>query len=561
MAIEFADLSKDQLDYLNYRKFLEKRRALSSDDLIVLAQNFNIDLDYLKKLRNEIRKKIGIEENKPAAVVTTFHLLLWELEYYRLAQKRIGYLNYENDKQIFLIPIGYMKARQEKAHLLNIGNRSFDFLKIFFNIDKLPETSYEFYFLLKKAFSNFIGEEIVDPHQLKEAVTKCLENEEFINLKIIPIRDKLKQHNILNLPTEEFHLTKEEINSIYLEIVKRTIYLIADFLTLFETFVKPDENWQKFLEIIGYLLEQKELQPIFEKLEINKEDFNTPENYGKLIFLLIILGGFDHIGAEWAREDQPGKYNLVRQSLNLPSLMEIPPQVFLERFSLDSELYLDSLTLRLLFPHLDSLLYSAAIEGPTTFSFSPLKSEARDYIRIIDFLTIYEKFFEKIKLGEIKFNQSLIKKFFEKYFEIIFKDKTNEDLKLYLKKFFEDKLDQEKEYELLSVIEEFNKNIINTDFKKYTIKFPLLMRIIAVEIFNNYIELSSEAVYDQEELMKKFLEIRKNINTIEDDLEQYKNFEIKFGGIKLPLELKKIFRSDFLALVIFFQNQLSKNNN
>ncbi|BCX15604.1 MAG: hypothetical protein KatS3mg097_496 [Candidatus Parcubacteria bacterium] len=578
-----ANYLKDNLRYKNYLEFLKERREQSKADLENLAQNFNIPLEKLQQIRTDIRKQLLSTEDKDyAAITTTFHLLPWELEYYLLAKKRINLLDYK-PTHIFDIPIGYMQSKDEKPHQLTIGDRSFNYLELIFNVKKVPKTSYEFYLLLKEEFKKFLDLEEVDFSNLKEIVDGLFANQQFINSKIKPICNHLKSKNLLRLNKQELRIRDNAIDKLYEDIVKEIIYLIVDFLVFFENDIKINEKREKFLKTVKYLFSQEDLRPIFNalglSLNVNIDDFLAFNDYGKIIFLIVILGGFDHIGAEWPEKDKLGKYNLIRKSLGLNLITEVPPNTFAERFLLFSESSLsseanfklvDSLTLRLLFSEaMPSITYLASFQGPFTGTFSPLAKEHRDIIRIIDFVSTYKLFLQEIKNGDIKFSNKMLIDIIKKYYETVFKGGIKEMLKNKIEEFEKNYLtDNNLEYDLFFSIEQFNKFLNESGIKDYSINLPLLMSIILEnEIFNAYFKTDIQRLVSKEggELLNKFLATGRKIKRLENFFEhlndkqlvgnQDENTTMMFGGISLPFNLQTI-DSDFIGLVMHFRRKL-----
>ncbi|MCS7184055.1 MAG: hypothetical protein NZ866_01760 [Patescibacteria group bacterium] len=547
--------------YKIYQEFLERRREISQNDLKILSQNFNIEIKKLIEIRENIRKIIfGREIEGPVALITTYHLLPWELEYYRLAQKRINLLGY--GENIFSIPIGYMKVSQEKPHIFKIGDREIDYAKLIFNLTKIPETSYDFYLLIKKSFLEFLGvESLLESIDYRQELERKINDENFINERLKPLGEKLKNFNLLKKEDRIFYLKDKEIEQLYLTIIINILYLIADFLNFFEG--KNIDNqeggiekkWEKTKEVFSYLINQQTLLPLFERLDINIQNYDKPSNYGKLIFLLIILGGFDHIGAEWATQQETGKYNKIREILGLPILSDIPPNIFLERFSLTEENF-DSLILRILFNDvLESIFYSTSIEGKPTAYFSPIKLEYRKRIKIIDFFIIYRSFYERLKNGEIKISNSTLKYLFEKYFETYLREEIPADLKERIKIFFEDKAEIK---DIVQIINDFNNIKENREYRT-TISFQHLMRIIAENLLKIYLEEKIIESLEEEEIFSEFSKIANETTTLEQKLEDLskqniQTSEIKFGGIKIPLELTQI-DSSFLLYLLYLINK------
>lgn len=582
-----ANYLKDSLRYNNYLEFLKERRRQSQADLENLSHNFNISLEKLQSIRVNLKKMLldvdRIADQDNVAVTTTFHLLPWELEYYFLAKKRIDLLGYKSN-YIFNVPIGYMQSREEKPYQLAVGDRFFNYLESVFGIKNLPKTktAYEFYLFLKEELKKFLGLEELDFSNLRIIVDEVFANQQFINAKIRPICNNLKSKNLLNFNKQEIRLRDNTIDKLYEDIVKEIIYLIVDFFVFFENDIKINEKQEKLLEAVKYIFSQQELRPIFNaiglSMDTNIDDYSFFTDYGKLIFLIIILGGFDHIGAEWPEKNKLGKYNLIRKSLGLNLISETPPNIFAERFLLFSESpsikdnsfkLIDSLTLRLLFgKSLPTIIDVASSEGQHTGAFSPLDKSHRDSVRIIDFISTYKLFLQEIKSEKIKFSGELIFDLMTKYYETIFKGGLKETLRSKIEEFKQAYLFDNNEYNLFSSVEQFNRYLNDQGIKDYSINLPLLIAIILEnEIFGSYFNVGSQSlrVKTKEELLNKFLEVGKRAKRLEhffDDLDnkpldnnQKKDATTMFGGLSLPFNLSTV-DSDFVGLVMHFRRKL-----
>jgi hypothetical protein len=547
--------------YRDYKEFLQERRKISANDLERISKEYSLDIEELNSIKEEIRRMIfdDYEPDKFLALATTYHLIPWELEYYFLASQRIDLLG----ELVFSIPITYTNPRDEQSFYFTLGDKRLD-LRLFFDLSKGTKTAYDFYHTLREKFLEFFGFDKNYNNNFRSLVDQSFNNEE-IKKKIKEIIDRKIKSSDLRVKLD-FSIAKDSKKieeEIYFNLLKEIFYLLADFFDFFEGRHKfkldskqlsIEERWQKIKSVFDYLFENKTIAPLIQKLNITKESQEYGrDNYYKLIFLILILGRLDHLGAEWAKEDQPGKYNQIREILGLPLLPDIPPQVFVERFSVVSNQYPNSLVLRLLLGDLSNIWYSAAIQGPEVGSFSPLNPELRRRIRIFDFYRVYKKFLSNLDRNEIILKKETIINIFKQYFKEFLEGKVAEEVYQQrlnsIDDFFKDQ--EQNEYELMSLINEFNKR---SPDKRDHIWLPNLKFVIIKMVLPKYINQQVD-----DDLVKLFFDLGKDQEKLENKLEIELSQKNIFGGINLPFRLSETLTRDDL-LTIYYLNYLSKNN-
>lgn len=547
--------------YKNYLEFLQERDKISSKDLEILAENFSIPYEKLINLRKKLREIVfgeEIKESEELGLVTTYHLNPWELDYYFLASERIKLLN----RKIFSLIIAYTDPKKEKLFNMYLGDKKID-LRFIFDIKNKTETSYGFYLILKSKFLEFFEEEENFNGKYRELVEKSFNNEEFVDKKIKNLIDKFQNHHIFELK----ELSKEDKVKVYIEVLKEIFYLLGDFFDFFEgksefkiddQRISLDARWNKIHKIVDYIIQNEDLKPIIEKLgiEIKKGEHGKkiypPESYFKLIFLLLVIGGVTHIGAEWATDRDLGKYNKGRKLLGLPPLPEIPPGLFVERFNIIKDKYLDSLSLRLLFGDLKDIWKTASVQGDIIDSFSPINEKLRKRIKIIDFWFNYKKFLSSFNEDNIELTSETIKEIIIAYFNKFLKGKVSEET-------FSEKVDEffanrEGVFKTKSLIREFNNFMSNQGLKNHVILDNSLKILLIDMILPKYVN----SIIDNE-LLKIFNNLSEQQGTIEGKI--VSKDSALFGGIKIPLSLPYNLTSDDLLIIKYLSYKLNTKTN
>ncbi|MCS7200544.1 MAG: hypothetical protein NZ822_00050 [Patescibacteria group bacterium] len=577
------------LQFKNFREFLDARRKISGEDLNLLAERFSVPLEKLREVRNLIRERLGLKKNNGnMAIVTTYHLLPWELVYYYLASRRIDLLDYSD---YFAVPIGYGRVDTEKPYKFEFGNITLNFARgkngLIFNIDTSEtKTNFQFYQKLRTAFLEFFGKDDNFQGKFSELVYDYFSRENISSdeklKRILNNLRNLKDSNnnpVLQTKDQIFHISKEDGNDLLIDLLREIFYLLAEFFDFFENrneqfkidnqAINPLERDKKVKELLSELIIRDELGQIFEILGISKDNYEQPENYGKLIFLLVILGGLDHIGAEWAEKDESGsikmgKYNQLRSILGLKILPEIPPGVFVERFSLGSD-YPDYLVLKFLFGNLADIIYTASVEGPMTRGkitegrqemsglFSPLSRELREKIRVFDFYLRFKAFIDGINSGNVFLSQTIFRDLVNQYVEKFSKDEEDRKIKIELIDNFFSKRESGEKLDLRSELEELNKECNNL-IRMYFFRSLLMEKLFYLYVFQE--EVNRNNPNDPRyELLNVFINQTQNV----DSLEYLKESRDDFGGISLPMFSVSKLSSDDLMRIYYLQKLVKRS--
>ncbi len=499
MELKENNFLKEVPDLKNFEDFLQRRREQSQADLSLLSKNFNIPLESLKNIKNEIRDFLFFKKEGKFNLATTFHLYLWEFYQYKLAFEKEKLLK-ENFEEEFFNFFVYYDKEKKSIYYLKIGDIELS-LKDILNLKINKEVS---------SFDFF--------QKIKEKVNLLDEKEEEL------IKQNLKNYFVNRGYFKNY--TKKEQNLINERVYQSLKRLLIDYLNFFE---KDTGNLTENIKKIDFLREKlfnnKDLKGIFQKFEIKEEDYQQTNKYRYFIALICILGWINHFGAEWAterkedKEIQPGFYNQIRERLNLNKIIEPLPNVFIERYNFTSP-FLDSLTLSIIFENdLDALIKTAAVNGLNSYPFTPLNFDLKgvdfkivEKIRLLDFLKNYEIFL-KTNLTRDKIKDIFIKNNFFDISELkeVF-EKEGEDSNL--ESFINNKLQKE-------------KFLVSRLLKQYLAEFYKTNPLKFLEFFN----LDS-----------------KNLNLLE--LIDKNQKEIKSYGITLPLNLSLNYKDifDFILL-------------
>jgi hypothetical protein len=322
--------------------------------------------------------------------------------------------------------------------------------------------------------------------------------------------------------------------------------LLKDYKIFFEDFQfnKKEDIMNFNSKICKVLLNNFEtLKDLFEKLDITKEyleDLKEKRNLildSKIMFLISILGGFVHIGAEY------GKFNNLRNSLGLPEVIEAEiPQ---ERFNLFDTRGIESGTLRFLFSNPESFIYAgiyAGLEERLSYSISV---EVRDRIRIIDF---YYKL-KDINIDEILQTTYLNREGFKHVLDSVdyFSHLTDDERKK-VKEIF--KSLPEMNENLFSWIEAFNNRIDPQISKRVSIFKEVLKSKLLLVIFKEYVEslLFNLNLPDslKNRIITKFRskKILENMENIAENM---------FGGLLPKLNIPGFSQNDMINLSFLFE--------
>lgn len=366
--------------------YIKERKELSKDDLSILAKEFGIPIEDLIRVSENIKKELygDSKETEILTLTTTYHLNPWEIFQYLLAKERITLVCKRLGKwKNFDLPVTWTQEKNEKFSEMFRGLLNLPIQRIFGIQITNKTTALDFY--------NKLKEEVFEKFDDKNLEENYKRN----------IKRYLSDSGLLG------NYTEKEKNKIVDELYSSIKDVITDFFDFYEKEVKVSENERKFENAIQKIFEEEKLRPILERLELNKENYKS--NLAKIVFLICILSGAVHVGAEWPKEDEPGKYNIVRQALGLPLLPEFAPNVFFERYSFISEGIPDSFTLRLILgEYTKNIINVAAIEERESGPFSPFKILKETHlvvvedftrrIRIFDFIHKYSKdeIFEKM---------------------------------------------------------------------------------------------------------------------------------------------------------------------
>jgi|GEM_PF-3102134 len=499
---------KESKDLNTFKKYLEQRKEESSSDFSLLVQKFNIEKEKLENIRKEIRDIIG---DNIEYISTTTHFRVRVIDFLKLGAERIKKATKDN---VFYYPVYYQQFSQEKPEIIDIGE-----IKI-----SLKEAIPEF---RKKKFNYTI--------EFHEALIDYLTKENW--------EEELKK-NLIDYLNEKFsNLPKEERKIFVNQLIEVIINLLKDYYEFFKEyrFNKKEEIADfnsKICEILWKNFET--LKELFEKLNITKdylEDLKDKRNFildSKIIFLICILGGYIHIGAEYK------KFNEMRKLLGFSEIIEAEiPQ---ERFNLFGIKDIESGTLRFLFKDPKPFIYSGIYAGLEEVYFSPINPDVINRIRIVDF---YHKL-KELNLDEIFQAIYLNKEEFKEVIKAVdyFSYLKGEEKRI-VEEIFKTLPDGNKN--LKEWIEEFNNK--KTQSERTSIKIEILKSKLLFLIFTEYVK---NLLFDlkfpdslKERIVGEFQkkEILESMGYIERG---------KFGGIRAQLKLTRFSQDDMINLSVLF---------
>jgi hypothetical protein len=512
---KMEQIKKEQLkiprDISVFRKYIEQREVESKKDLELLSQNFNIELQKLEAIRNEIKNIIG---NNVKYISTTIHFRVRVIDFLKLGIQRIKEVTKNN---ILHYPVYYQEFSQERPDIIDIGE-----IKISL-VDVIPE--------FKKQKFNYSIE-------FHEALLNYLRKDNW---------EKEIKQNLFDYLNKKFSNIRKEYRKLFIDhLVPVIISLLKDYKIFFEDFQfnKKEDIMNFNSKICKVLLNNFEtLKDLFEKLDITKEyleDLKEKRNLildSKIMFLISILGGFVHIGAEY------GKFNNLRNSLGLPEVIEAEiPQ---ERFNLFDTRGIESGTLRFLFSNPESFIYAGIYAGLEERLSSSISVEVRDRIRIIDF---YYKL-KDINIDEILQTTYLNREGFKHVLDSVdyFSHLTDDERKK-VKEIF--KSLPEMNENLFSWIEAFNNRIDPQISKRVSIFKEVLKSKLLLVIFKEYVEslLFNLNLPDslKNRIITKFRskKILENMENIAENM---------FGGLLPKLNIPGFSQNDMINLSFLFE--------
>jgi hypothetical protein len=508
-------IKKEQLkiprDIDVFRKYIEQREIESKKDLELLSQNFNIELKKLESVRNEIRNIVG---NNIKYISTTTHFRVRVIDFLKLGAQRIKEATKNN---VLHYPVYYQEFSQERPDLIDIGE-----IKISL-VDVIPE--------FKKQKFNYSIE-------FHEALLDYLKKDNW--------EEELRQ-NLNDYLNKKFaNIRKEDRKLLIDHLIPVIISLLKDYKIFFEDFQfnKKEDIMDFNAKICEVLLNNFEtLKALFEKLDITKEyleDLKEKRNLildSKIMFLVSILGGFVHIGAEY------GKFNNARNSLGLPEVIEAEiPQ---ERFNLFDIRGIESGTLRFLFSNSEPLIYIGIYAGLEERLSSPISVEIRDRIRIVDF---YYKL-KDTNIDEILQTTYLNREEFKHVLDSVdyFSHLTDEEMKK-VEEIFKNL--PEMNENLFSWIEAFNNRIDPQISKKVSIFKEVLKSKLLLVIFKEYAESLLFNLNLPDSLKNRIItefrskKILENMENIAENM---------FGGLLPKLNIPSFGQNDMINLSFLFE--------
>jgi len=504
-----------------FQKYLKERREASKDDFDLLVKNFELDIETLQNIRNEIREVVkNIVGYDTEYLSTTIHFRPRAINFLKLGKERI---KKTVEGEIFHYPVYYQEFSKERPDIIDIGEIRISLLEI---IPQLKNRKFKYSIDFHEALMEYLNKQ-----SWEEELKKNLK--EYLNRKF---------SNISKNITEIF------INFIIPTIVET----LQDYKNFFEKFkFNSKEEIKEFnSEICGVLLKNFDtLEKILGKLGITKEDLEKIQRKEEfiidsdIIFLICILGGYIHIGAEY------GKLNALRKNLGLKEIVEAEtPQ---ERFNLFNVKNIESGTLRFLFENPEPFIYVGTYLGFEEVLSLPIDKKVRERIRIVDFYYKLKDFDLDRILQEEHLNKEEFKEVLETvgyYLHLIDKEKD------IIEKVFQNINDVERN--LINWIEEFNKSVeaIQNIDNKTKNKIKIIKNIIKSKllflIYREYVEGLLINLNLPNSLRNKIITefCDKQV------LENMKNKEInQFGGILPKLTIPSCNEDDMIKLSGLFE--------
>jgi hypothetical protein len=541
---------KISIDLRSFENFLLKRIKASRKDLEFLAKTFSSVLNlteeeflsHLRLCRREIVEKLGFEEGDIIAFITTFHLLPWEHYYYLLAQERISRSLESLNLKAFPYPVWYGDPKIEKPAYFNFFGTKLEIDGILNAFEGSKEksaakTTYEYYEYLKRRFCRLFNlDESEFTSKQKKKIIEIIYSDEF-RTKVERVINYLKSTQIIKKQDFVFSLLDEEIFEATRKVLKRLFLLLFDFFEFFENRIKIREKIERFRAVCEYLVNNEKIKPILERLGITKE--NIDKNLGKMFFLVTILVGGVHIGAEWPeKEHRSGKLNKVREYLNLPKIVEFKEGVFAERF-LFSEPPIDSMAFSLIFGDPTILTSVASLTGKMTGRFSPISEELRKSIRTYDFYIRLREYFNRTNVFGLKVKEDEIKEILKIYYDISFKE-IDPTVRDGINSTIESVINND--MTLDEAISKFNDNIE----PRYRIFKFVVKKILAIYLLRKYLEIkdTDEETKEETGLYSDFLRGTETVQTIERE-----RSNDAFGGIEYPLKIPPVTFSQILEIM------------
>ena len=494
-----------------FKKYLRERKKESQADLKILAEEFNIEIEILQKIRNEIREIIGEDTEY---LSTTIHLRPRAISFLELGEKRIKEVV---EEKTFHYPVYYQKFSEERPDIIDIGKIRISLL------EAIPE-------LKNKKF-----EYSIDFH---EALMEYLNNQNW---------EEELEKNLKEYLYSKFSNIPKKIREIFIGfIIPSIVEILQNYKKFFEKFkLNNKEKIKEFnSKICNILLNNfDKLEKILNRLGLTKErleDIQKREEFiigSDIIFLICILGGYIHIGAEY------GKLNALRKNLGLEEIVEAEtPQ---ERFNLFGVKDIESGTLKFLFENPEPFIYACIYSGLEEFSSSPIDNKVRERIRVVDFYYKLKDF----NLDKILKEEPLDKEEFKEVLGIIdyFSHLDDKEKEIIRKKI--DEIDGDK-ISLAKWIEIFNKFIENTEIRgRGFIYEHVLKSKLVILVFKKYVENLLFDLMLPNNIKNKIIEEFCNRQILERTLNRETG---SFGGLYPKLTIPDFKQEDMVNLSILF---------
>lgn len=375
-----------------------------------------------------------------------------------------------------------------------------------------------------------------------EALLNYLENYDY---------EKELDEKILKILEKKFSNYPKEQKKILIDYCTLTIKnILQDYKEFFSnsnlSFAFTKENILNLNANIAkiFLNHFDDIKEILSETGITYEDLQSIENKknfeikSDFLFLICLLGGYVHIGAEY------GKLNQLRERLGLSSLEETKsPQ---ERFNIFEIKEIESGTLRFLFVNPESFIYTATYLGKEEITTSPISQKVRERIRVVDFYHKIKKFnLDKILNDEnIKLSRENFKEILEaiNYFTYLSEEEKPTVLEIISNL-------EENRQNLFTWLQKFNETV-NSDekiSKRFLIKEGIFKTKLLLFIFESYVKNNLKGILFEsiKEVFNKQIVIEKT--------EFLK--EAKFGGIDPAIPILDLKEEDIknLSILIYIQ--------
>ncbi len=474
-----------------FREYLKERKIKTESDLKILSEKYGINLEILDIIRDRLRRTL----NNSNYLSTTIHLRPRAIDFLELAHARI---NSATEDKVFYYPVYYQKFDKEKPDVIDIGEIKISLKEI---IPGFKEKKFNYSIDFHETLMEYLNKE-----GWQEEVEKNLED---------------------YLERKFFDRKKEEATILKPEIKDTVVSILNDYKDFFSQLEYNKEKIQEInSQIAEVLLDHYEkIEPIFKDLDIKKEfllKIKNKEEFiitSKLIFLVSILGGFVHIGAEY------GKLNEIRRNLNLEEIIE--PETPQERFNIFRARGLESGILRFLFKKSEPFIYFMTYSGKEDFPSSPIDNEVRTRIRIVDF---YFKL-KKVDMDEIFRDCNINKEEFKGLVEKLnyFRHDKEGELKNDFEKIIADLNEGNKN--INEWIEIFNNKIVELKkTNRLKIRQEILKRYFLDLILENYVD----NLFLKSEIPKSIVDKLQKIFLNEEVIELTESMRREVAEVKSP---------------------------